>query len=158
MPMVSDPDCDSAYPGRIDQGSMVCAGFPEGGTDTCQGDSGGPMLVPGPGGVWRQAGVTSWGDGCAQPGKYGVYARVAGDKLRAWVAAVVPEAIAPAPAEPLPAGNAEPPAQRPDPRAANRRTIATERATRRRARRLELRQRAAQRRYLNKLRGARRGA
>lgn len=102
VPLVSDPDCEKAYPGQIDQATMVCAGYPAGGTDTCQGDSGGPMVVPAADGSWRLAGATSWGDGCARPEKFGVYTRVAGAKLRAWVAAVVPEAISVAPA-PAPA-------------------------------------------------------
>ncbi len=53
----------------------VCAGFEEGGKDTCSGDSGGPLLLN-VAGTWRQAGITSWGEGCAKPGAPGVYASV----------------------------------------------------------------------------------
>jgi secreted trypsin-like serine protease len=54
---------------------QVCAGFEEGGKDTCYGDSGGPLLLN-VAGTWRQAGITSWGEGCAEPGAPGIYASV----------------------------------------------------------------------------------
>jgi secreted trypsin-like serine protease len=54
---------------------QVCAGFEEGGKDTCYGDSGGPLLLN-VAGTWRQAGITSWGEGCAEPGAPGVYSNV----------------------------------------------------------------------------------
>ena len=37
-------------------------------------------------GVLRVVGTTSFGEGCARPGKPGVYARVADDTLRPWIA------------------------------------------------------------------------
>ncbi|KAI5625988.1 hypothetical protein C0J50_14435 [Silurus asotus] len=43
---------------------MMCAGYYQGGKDTCQGDSGGPLVTK-QGAVWVQAGITSWGRGCA---------------------------------------------------------------------------------------------
>jgi hypothetical protein len=81
--------------------SMICAGnitaFP--GTppqtplqDTCQGDSGGPLMfnvgspnapLAGAKADDRLAGLTSWGDGCGQLNKFGVYTDAA--VIRDWV-------------------------------------------------------------------------
>ena len=74
VPLVSKERCDNAYPDRIDD-SMLCAGLDEGGIDACQGDSGGPLVCE-IDDTWYLEGVTSWGDGCALPSKYGVYAKV----------------------------------------------------------------------------------
>jgi len=70
VPVVSDQTC-ATEESDFDAGSMVCAGYPQGGRDACAGDSGGPMVVDG-----RLVGVVSWGDGCARAGKPGVYTRL----------------------------------------------------------------------------------
>lgn len=70
VPVVSDSSCRASYP-NYDSRSMVCAGYPQGEVDACQGDSGGPLVVGN-----TLIGLVSWGDGCAQPGKPGVYTRV----------------------------------------------------------------------------------
>ena len=84
VPITSDEYCSGAY-SDFDPATMVCAGFPEGGVDTCQGDSGGPMFGRTAAGELRVVGTTSFGEGCARPGKPGVYGRVADDTLRPWV-------------------------------------------------------------------------
>ena len=71
VPTVSDTSCASSYGSDFIASDMVCAGHPSGGVDTCQGDSGGPFLI---GGVL--AGITSWGEGCAEAGHPGVYTRL----------------------------------------------------------------------------------
>ncbi|USQ84185.1 serine protease [Streptomyces phaeoluteigriseus] len=71
VPIVSNPSCASSYGSDFVASDMVCAGYTSGGVDTCQGDSGGPLLI---GGVL--AGITSWGEGCAEAGYPGVYTRL----------------------------------------------------------------------------------
>ncbi|MFD8914835.1 S1 family peptidase [Streptomyces sp. NPDC059575] len=71
VPVVSDSSCRSSYGSDYVQSDMVCAGLTSGGVDTCQGDSGGPLII---GGVL--AGITSWGEGCAEAGYPGVYTRL----------------------------------------------------------------------------------
>jgi trypsin len=105
VPITTDAYAEQAYPDQnnvvenfsgvdYDAATDLAAGYPEGGVDTCQGDSGGPLFVPGPNGVLRLAGDTSRGEGCAEPGKPGLYGRIAGAKLREWIRSVAPEAIA----------------------------------------------------------------
>lgn len=83
VPIVSNETCNSAeaYAGKIST-TEICAGIKEGGKDSCQGDSGGPLVIN-HNGELVQAGVVSWGEGCAVANKYGVYARV--NSFNAWV-------------------------------------------------------------------------
>lgn len=74
VPIVGEQRCKWAYMGQIDK-TMICAGLDRGGVDSCQGDSGGPMVCK-YGSRFVIQGVTSFGNGCARPGKYGVYSRV----------------------------------------------------------------------------------
>lgn len=109
LPIRGNRECNCNYGvGRITE-NMICAGLREGGKDSCQviffsnilhlvkmfpmtsiylmtfypqGDSGGPLVVK-QNDRWVQAGVVSFGTGCAQPGKPGVYARVS--QYKTWI-------------------------------------------------------------------------
>ncbi|CAJ1061612.1 trypsin-3-like isoform X2 [Xyrichtys novacula] len=70
VPLLSDDTCFNSYPFQITE-NMICAGYLEGGKDSCQGDSGGPLICDG-----EVQGVVSWGKGCAQRNKPGVYTKV----------------------------------------------------------------------------------
>ncbi|MEO8687971.1 MAG: serine protease [Solirubrobacteraceae bacterium] len=92
VPVTTDAYCAGAY-SDFEAATMLCAGYPQGGTDTCQGDSGGPMFGRDAAGAPKVVGATSYGEGCARPGRPGVYARVGGDALREWIRSVAPAAV-----------------------------------------------------------------
>jgi trypsin len=104
VPFTSSAYCAEKYPfgpdevqndGYYDPRTMVCAGYPQGGTDTCEGDSGGPLLSPLPDGSPGLVAVTSFGNGCAKAGHPGVYDLVAYGPIRAFIRRFVPRAMAP---------------------------------------------------------------
>ncbi|XP_030057387.1 coagulation factor X [Microcaecilia unicolor] len=66
--------------------NMFCAGFETEVKDACQGDSGGPHVTPYKG-TYFVTGVVSWGEGCAQQGKFGVYTKVS--RFIKWIRAVM---------------------------------------------------------------------
>ncbi|XP_062867376.1 enteropeptidase [Trichomycterus rosablanca] len=75
VPLINNSLCQHFLPEYTITDRMVCAGYTEGGIDSCQGDSGGPLVCE-QDDFWVLAGVTSFGAGCAQPRRPGVYALV----------------------------------------------------------------------------------
>ncbi|XP_057360900.1 transmembrane protease serine 3 isoform X2 [Manis pentadactyla] len=76
VPLISNKICNhrDVYGGIISP-SMLCAGYLKGGVDSCQGDSGGPLVCQ-ERRVWKLVGTTSFGIGCAEANKPGVYTRI----------------------------------------------------------------------------------
>lgn len=71
VPVVNQTTCQRGLPDYgVDETSMICAGAT--GRDSCQFDAGGPLLDSSN----QIIGVVSWGDGCGQADKPGVYSRV----------------------------------------------------------------------------------
>nr|BAH24266.1 serine protease like protein [Cephonodes hylas] len=72
--ILSDEQCMAFQLSQHLKPSMICA-FSKG-KDGCQGDSGGPLVVFQTDGKYVQAGIVSWGIGCADPRYPGVYTKV----------------------------------------------------------------------------------
>ena len=74
---VCEANYKAAVPTSMITSNMFCAGKPKGGVDSCQGDSGGFIGARLGSNQNVAMGVVSWGIGCARPGLFGVYTRVA---------------------------------------------------------------------------------
>lgn len=104
--VINQTTCEKLMPQQITP-RMMCVGYLSGGVDACQvgagaqglvglgrwaghsglvspqGDSGGPLSSVEEDGRIFQAGVVSWGEGCAQKDKPGVYTRL--PLFRDWI-------------------------------------------------------------------------
>ncbi|KAM4828419.1 suppressor of tumorigenicity 14 protein [Thomomys bottae] len=80
--VINQTTCEDLMPQLITP-RMMCVGFLSGGVDACQGDSGGPLSSVEADNRFFQAGVVSWGEGCAQKNKPGVYTRL--PVFRDWI-------------------------------------------------------------------------
>ncbi|XP_069507957.1 serine protease 27-like [Ambystoma mexicanum] len=97
LPLIDAGTCDKLYHignDKLDVNStlvkedMICAGYAEGGKDACQGDSGGPLVCR-QDGAWLLVGISSFGEGCAQANRPGVYSKVTA--YMDWIKQYVPE-------------------------------------------------------------------
>lgn len=90
VPLVKRKTCQRAFNYPIHD-TQVCAGSKNGGIDSCAGDSGGPLLCPKPGQDgqkrWMVYGVTSYGEGCGEKKKFGIYTKVR--KYLDWINEVI---------------------------------------------------------------------
>ncbi|XP_006754297.2 PREDICTED: tryptase, partial [Myotis davidii] len=94
VPIVENSVCDAEYYTGLYTGDnvqivrddVICAGAKK--KDSCQGDSGGPLVCK-VNDTWMQAGVVSWGEGCGQPNKPGIYTRVT--YYLDWIHQYIPE-------------------------------------------------------------------
>nr|XP_010948258.2 serine protease 27 [Camelus bactrianus] len=96
VPIIDTPKCnllyskdaESSFQPKTIKEDMLCAGFAEGKKDACKGDSGGPLVCL-VGQSWMQAGVISWGEGCARRNRPGVYIRVTSHHN--WIHRIIPK-------------------------------------------------------------------
>lgn len=89
VPLVEKSNCENAFDYEITPNQM-CAGYKRGGVDTCAGDSGGPLMcqiTKNGQSRWHVYGVTSFGEGCGDKGKYGIYTRVT--NFSNWIKTIV---------------------------------------------------------------------
>lgn len=90
VPLVNRRTCQKAFNYPIHD-TQVCAGSINGGADSCAGDSGGPLLCRKPGAgsqtKWMVYGVTSYGEGCGEKKKFGIYTKVR--KYLDWISEVL---------------------------------------------------------------------
>ncbi|XP_062612088.1 serine protease 33-like [Saccostrea cucullata] len=86
VPIVKKKKCKKAFSFRVTN-SQLCAGYSKGQKDACTGDSGGPLLCVKSRGhydrKWYVNGVTSYGEGCGQKRKFGIYTDVS--KFYRWI-------------------------------------------------------------------------
>ena len=81
LPIISNNRCMNWYNRSgslqyLPERTFLCAGWEGGKMDACNGDSGGPLVVTRADGRAEVAGVVSWGIGCGDRGRPGVYTRV----------------------------------------------------------------------------------
>ncbi|XP_014343632.1 vitamin K-dependent protein C-like [Latimeria chalumnae] len=74
IPIASHSHCRQVMENAV-SANMLCAGIMGDTKDACSGDSGGPMVKRYKR-TWFLVGLVSWGEGCGEENKYGVYTKV----------------------------------------------------------------------------------
>ncbi|XP_043926515.1 vitamin K-dependent protein C [Protopterus annectens] len=74
IPLANHTLCSEVMSNTVTE-NMICAGEPGVIKDACKGDSGGPMVTKYKNTTFL-VGLVSWGEGCGQVDRYGVYTRV----------------------------------------------------------------------------------
>ena len=75
VPVIPTETC-KLWMGKIVLDGMLCAGYETGSKDACYGDSGSPLVLRNANGFFELIGIVSWGIGCAETRKPGVYTNV----------------------------------------------------------------------------------
>ncbi|KAM9322273.1 vitamin K-dependent protein C [Pholidichthys leucotaenia] len=75
IPLVSHSICVQKMSPFFISENVLCAGILGESKDACEGDSGGPMVSLYRG-TWFLVGLVSWGDGCGQVDRLGIYTKV----------------------------------------------------------------------------------
>ena len=86
VPVIDHNKYKQMYGGNRITERMTCAGYERGGIDSCQGDSGGPLACM-ENGTLVLAGVVSWGFGCANERRPGVYTNTI--NLKSWIQGIM---------------------------------------------------------------------
>uniref|UniRef100_A0AAY4ATW8 Vitamin K-dependent protein C n=1 Tax=Denticeps clupeoides TaxID=299321 RepID=A0AAY4ATW8_9TELE len=81
IPLVDRATCASLMTNNVSS-NVLCAGVVGRQVDACEGDSGGPMMVKYRD-TWFLIGLVSWGEGCGQKNKVGIYTKVS--NYRDWI-------------------------------------------------------------------------
>ncbi|XP_060517694.1 plasminogen-like [Cylas formicarius] len=79
LPLVRHKTCKKSYKEFLISPNMLCAGWRSGKSDTCAGDSGGGLMCSNlkpRRQKYSVQGITSFGDGCGEKNKYGIYTAV----------------------------------------------------------------------------------
>jgi hypothetical protein len=106
VPIISNEKADELYDDVAITEDQLAAGILiEGGKDSCQGDSGGPLVVKDAQGVFKLAGIVSWGYGCAEGDSPGMYGRVS--SFEPWIKDVLAGGAEPPPPVELQNGSTE---------------------------------------------------
>lgn len=72
VPIINRRSCNQSYKGAVTN-KMICAGDKD--ADACRGDSGGGLVINYKGHKYLE-GIVSWGEGCGDRKKPGVYTRI----------------------------------------------------------------------------------